>query len=561
MGPRVRFLTTPDGLRIAYAESGSGPPLVFVRGWISHLESLWGDPLFRRFIEALHARHLVIRYDARGNGLSDRPSRAPTLNDLVLDLEAVVEHLGLKRAILYATAFGGPIAVAYAVRHPEHVDRMVLSGTFARGSAITSPMRQRVTTLALRYFPEMAFLLLGHVTQPEGQPSGYRRPELVHKMIAPDVAAQLYKLAFGLDLRDMLKQVVTPTLVLHRRDSQSIPLHQGREVASLIPGAKLVVLDGAPHNDWEGDTSEVIDAVSAFLAVPLHLASSGAPEPPWSSQAADGEPRYVPERTICAGPHSIVHAALDRRLGRKVAVKVLPQSLGEDPTALARFGTEARAIARLNHPHICTIHDIDQLDGCPCIVMELLEGHSLRDLLQEGPVAPDRIVVWSTGVSDGLAAAHAHGIIHRDIKPSNIFITDRNQAKILDFGIAKLVRTDTLTGGGLPVTRSGFTVGTIQYMSPEQVEGADLDPRSDLFSLGVVMYEMATGRHPFTASTTAVTLARILTFDPPRVTVLAPEVPADLADVIQRCLEKDVARRYAGATALLAALAACARQG
>ncbi len=272
-------------------------------------------------------------------------------------------------------------------------------------------------------------------------------------------------------------------------------------------------------------------------------------------------------RVLGGGGMGVVYEAEDLRLGRHVALKFLAPATPVAPLTLARFEREARAASALNHPHICTIHDIGTDQDAPFIVMELLEGETLGARLERGPVDLSRLVEWAVQVADGLEAAHRAGIIHRDIKPANIFITTRGDAKILDFGLAKLspdpaeaaARADsrqTTTGGfDAPVaTRPGATVGTIAYMSPEQVRGEDLDARTDLFALGAVLYEAATGRRAFTGKTSALVFDAILHQAPMSPTRVRPEVPEELQRVIAKALEKDRALRYQNAADLRADL-------
>jgi serine/threonine protein kinase len=257
-----------------------------------------------------------------------------------------------------------------------------------------------------------------------------------------------------------------------------------------------------------------------------------------------------------SGGMGVVYEAQDLTLGRRVALKFLPVELARDQGALDRFLLEARAASALNHPNICTVYAVENADGQSFIAMELLEGQSLDQKLLGPLLHLDRVLDISIQLADSLDAAHTKGIIHRDIKPANVFLTARGPVKILDFGLAKLTRaadqTETIASGAGPahLTSPGSTVGTVAYMSPEQARGEDLDPRSDLFSLGTVVYQMATGRLPFTGSTSAMTFAAILERDPIPALELNPQLPPKLQEVIDKLLEKDRELRYQSAADL-----------
>src|ERR1700733_676963 len=262
------------------------------------------------------------------------------------------------------------------------------------------------------------------------------------------------------------------------------------------------------------------------------------------------------------GGMGVVYEAQDLTLGRRVALKFLPPELSRDRASLDRFLLEARTASALNHPNICTIYAVekataDNENEQSFIAMELLEGQSLNEKLASGPLPLDRLLDISIQLADALEAAHAKGIIHRDIKPANIFLTQRGQVKVLDFGLAELARPEmemetigATQDGPLQLTSPGATVGTISYMSPEQARGEQLDPRTDLFSLGAVIYQMATARLPFPGATSAVIFHAILELDALPVQQVSAVLPPRLDEIIHRLLEKDRDLRYQSAADL-----------
>ena len=261
------------------------------------------------------------------------------------------------------------------------------------------------------------------------------------------------------------------------------------------------------------------------------------------------------------GGMGVVYEGEDLKLGRHVALKFIPENLAGDPKSLERFTREARAASQLNHPNICTIHGIEDNNGHPFIVMEKLDGESLKQHISGHPMALEEVLDVGVQVADALVASHTKGIVHRDIKPANIFLTPTGQVKVLDFGLAKLVHSlAKRTAADQSLTAVGVIPGTAVYMSPEQARSETIDARSDLFSFGMVLYEMATGKKPFTGNNSLVTLDAVLHAKPVPPRDLNPKIPIELEGIIGKAMEKDRKHRYQSAAEMRSDLALLKRE-
>ena len=253
-------------------------------------------------------------------------------------------------------------------------------------------------------------------------------------------------------------------------------------------------------------------------------------------------------RPLGAGGMGEVYLADDTKLGRKVALKVLAPSLAHNPERRERFEREARAVAALNHPNITTLHSIEQHDDVLFLTMEFIEGKTLSELIPRGGMTMGQLLHLAIPLVDAIAAAHDRKVTHRDLKPANVMVTDDGRVKVLDFGLAKLEQEIPLAGDATmtarPITRDGLIMGTFAYMSPEQAQGRPVDSRSDIFSLGILLYEMATAERPFKGDTHLSLLSSILRDTPPTVTEIRGDLPRDVGRIVRRCLAKDPEERY-----------------
>ncbi|HEX3275839.1 MAG TPA: alpha/beta fold hydrolase [Gemmatimonadales bacterium] len=618
----IRFCTAADGSRIAYATSGRGAPLVKAANWLSHLEHDGNSPVWRHWGRELSRDHTLVRYDERGCGLSDWTADQFSLDVWVQDLEAVVDDLGLDQFPLLGISQGGPIAIAYAMRHPERVSRLILYGTYARGQLhreLSDRQRKELELL-------VELIRVGWGTDHDAFRQVFTRlfipdgtadqihwfNELQRVSATPENAARMCAAFHLLDVRELVPRLNLPTLVLHATGDLRIPFNEGRLLASMIPGAAFVPLESRNHLLLESEPAwpRFLREVRAFLGVPADstgdpaarrrriealfdevldltpgerarvLAREGSSDPelrrevealldaagqsgvtgklagalvgpaahPLAPAALTVSPYEIVEQ-VGNGGMGIVYKARDPRLHRFVALKYLPASLGASPEIKRRFLQEAKTIAALDHPNLCTIFEVAEPEtGQLVIVMPYYEGETLRQKIARGPLPVAEALEYGCQVAAGLEHAHAAGVVHRDIKPANIVVTPVGRVKILDFGIAKVADAKA------NLTRTGAVLGTLSYMSPEQACGDPVDHRTDLWAVGVVLYEMLAGRPPFTAESMEALFYAIQWRAAAPLATLRPDVPPALEALVHRLLEKDPARRVADARSLRVAL-------
>ena len=573
MEQQIHFCTTHDGVQIAYAMVGQGPPLVKAANWLSHLEWDWQSPIWRHLLREFSRDQTFIRYDERGNGLSDWNVADLSFNAWVEDLESVVNAAKVDRFPLLGISQGGAVAIAYAVRHPEKVSHLILYGAYARGwitrdSADEIEQRQaQLTLVRLGWgkdnpaFRQLWTSLYAPDATPE-QAQSFN--DLQRISTSPENAVKLLTEMGKIDVVDLLAQVKVPTLVLHCRDEAGVPFEEGRTLAAMIPGARFVPLEGRNHLLLEGAPSwgTFVKEIRRFLGTEETSAltqTSGAESKPTPDLHRNDLPeRYSIISLLGVGGMGEVYLAEDTRLGRKVSIKTLPAEFTNDKERLRRFHHEARAASALNHPNLLTIHEIGSEAGAHFIAAEYIDGETLRTTLKRGRIKVDDALDVAQQTAFALTAAHGAGIVHRDIKPENIMVRTDGIVKVLDFGLAKLLEdhardmvdheADTRA---LVLTDPGKVLGTPQYMSPEQARGEELDARTDIWSLGVVLYEMLAGRPPFRGETKSHTVVSILESEPPPLTTFAPDIPAELQRIVRKALTKDPDSRYQTARDLM----------
>ena len=575
MEQQIHFCTTEDNVRIAYATAGDGPPLLKAATWLSHLEFDWQSPIWRHMLAEFARDHSFIRYDERGNGLSDWDVADLSFEAFVEDLEAVVEAAGLDQFPLLGISQGGAVAIAYAVRHPEKVSKLVLYGAYARGWAKRdSPdeIEQRQAALTLvklgwgKDNPAFRQLWTSLYAPDATREQAQSFNDLQRISTSPENAVRLLNVMGHIDVEDLLPQVKVPTLVLHCREESGVPFEEGRLLAATIPGALFVPLTGRNHLLLEGDPSwgKFVREVRRFMGTKetdVMEQSSSRDEAP-DSRASDLSTRYSVISSLGAGGMGEVFLAEDKTLGRKVALKKLPVAFTNDKERLRRFQQEARAASALNHPNIITIYEIGAESGSHFIATEHVEGETLRERMRRGRMKLTEVLDVAQQTAFALSAAHEAGIVHRDIKPENIMLRRDGIVKVVDFGLAKLTEEFASRMDGeaeadmrtLVHTNPGTIMGTLEYMSPEQARGKETDMRSDVWSLGCVIFEMVTGRKAFARRTSADTLASILGEEPKSLLQFNEDTSEELQRIVTKSLQKKRRARYQTAKEMLADL-------
>jgi eukaryotic-like serine/threonine-protein kinase len=510
----------------------------------SHIQAEWDVPEIRRYYERLSHTRRLIRYDGRGTGLSSRSIRDFSLSALVGDLETIADSLSFETFDLLGIIASGPVAIRYAAEHPERVSNLILWSTYAQASDYTQETEVQATRALIDknwqlYTETVAHTLLGWS---EG-PAARRYAALIRQGVTLEGATAFIESSARFDVSRDLSRITCPTLVLHRRGVSWMSMRPAESLTSRISDSRLAVLEGSSILPFLGDMESAVWEIESFLD------PEGTRMPPKLREQKQDLSQttvshYLVLNKIGEGGMGVLYAARDLNLGRTVALKCLrPAAL--TPDRLRRFLKEAKTASSLNHPNVCTIYEIGNADSdAPFIAMELIDGMTLASRIASGPLTREEVTHIALQIAEGLQEAHDKGIVHRDVKPANIMLTPTNKVKILDFGLAENHGLSVLTADGSTVTAGGAApAGTCAYMSPEQILGRRLDSRTDIFSFGVVLYQMITGKLPFQGAAAIELFDRIRNENPPPVSEQRPGFSA-FDRVVSRCLEKSREARY-----------------
>ncbi|MDP9235791.1 MAG: alpha/beta fold hydrolase [Chloroflexota bacterium] len=574
MEPKIQYARTADGVSIAYWTMGEGLPFLELQLPFSNIEREAREWEWHRLV----ARdRMVIRYDNRGAGSSQRDVGDFSLAALLMDVEAVVERLGFERVALYGEIFSAPVAIAYAALHPERVSHLILVGAFADPAAMYDVPRMKTLLSMLdhgdweAYTDALALYGFGW-----DQPSAARDMSAFYQTcMKREQCAAFMTAAAQHDVTALLPQVRAPTLVVHPTSSTIPPVESARAVAAGISGSKYSVIESpSPWSDelteglliafdeflGDGDRATLAErlqkpaiATRGSLVTRSGQASASALQPaPAAKTFAAG--RYVVVRPLGAGGQKSVYLVHDNALDRDCALALIRnEDLGPDD--LLRFQHEAQAMARLGaHSNIVSVFDIGEQDSRPFLVSEYIAGGDLRQLLlKRGRLPFAEALAVGSDIARALAVAHARGVVHRDVKPLNVWLTEDGAAKLGDFGLAFSIDRTRMT-------IAGTVMGTATYMAPEQARGEPADARTDLYALGVMLYEMVCGRPPFSGDDPLSVISQHAIMVPVAPVLHVASLPPALNDLILRLLAKAPDERPANAAVVLEELRAIAER-
>jgi len=436
MDPQVQYARSPDGTSLAYWRMGKGPPLVVAATYPwSHIRLEWDIPEVRRFLERLAEHHTIIRYDGRGLGLSEKSVSDFSLDGLVADLSAIVDHLRLESFDLFGVIDAGPAAIKYASLNPDRVRHLILWSSYARTAEYSQGTQVQATRALIDkdwelYTETVSHTLLGwSASESARRYASFIRASSTAQSVRAFMAATQH-----LDVSEVLPRITSPTLVMHRWQVAWVAMEASKRLAAMIPGARLRSLDGDSILPFLGDVDRVIQEIAAFTQD-----SNLLPSPQPASQTGDTLSHYQLLKKIGEGGMGELYLARDMSLDRTVALKLLIPAIASHRDHLERFIREAKAASSLNHPNVCIVYEIGGIElSRPFIAMEFLDGETIAAKIRQGVLNLSEILDIGAQVLAGLGEAHAQDIIHRDIKPQNIMVTSCGIAKLLDFGVGSI---------------------------------------------------------------------------------------------------------------------------